>query len=339
MIKKFSILFFILLSIVSVEVATAQQYADRACTNDTRVYRVTGAQGSTFSWLVVSGPVGGSRVDDNWGDSIQVTWITPGEYTLSAQQTTVAGCVSPPVFASVLVTGPSVFIGNDTTLCVGRSLMLDARQTYSSYQWSTGDVGKEIIVNSEGWYKITVTDDNGCSAFDSLYVGMAQNPVVHLGVDITLCWTETAMLDAGDGASYLWYDGSRGRYSTIGAVLTTTEVWVQVSNEWGCAGKDTLLINPCDYADFEKIPNTFTPNGDGKNDTWYIPWLYRLNTQVKIDIYDRWGQLVYHSDNGLPAAGWDGNRSGKKLPMDSYYYIIDLGNSSAPIRGSVTIIR
>jgi gliding motility-associated-like protein len=339
MIKKFSILFLILLSIVSVEVATAQQYADRACTNDTRVYRVTGAQGSTFSWLVVSGPIGGSRVDENWGDSIQITWITPGEYTLQAQQTTVSGCVSPPVFASVLVTGPSVFIGSDTTLCVGSSLTLDARLNYSSYQWSNGDKGKTTVVNSEGLYKLTVTDDNGCPAFDSLYVSLAQNPVVRLGVDTTLCWTETAMLDAGDGASYLWYNGSRSRVLTLEAVLAPIEIWVQVTNESGCAGKDTLLLNPCDYANFEKIPNTFTPNGDGKNDTWYIPWLYRLNTQVKIDIYDRWGQLVYHSDNGLPAAGWDGNRSGKKLPMDSYYYIIDLGNSSAPIRGSVTIIR
>ncbi|HEX2935982.1 MAG TPA: gliding motility-associated C-terminal domain-containing protein [Bacteroidales bacterium] len=334
MIKKLSIIFFILLSIVSVEVATAQQYADRACSNDTRVYRVTGAQGSTFSWVV-----DGGHVDKNWGDSIQVTWNTPGEYTLSAQQTTASGCVSPPVFATVLVTGPSVFIGNDTTLCLGKTLVLDARQSYSSYQWNTGSTANSITVNSEGWYKLTVTDDNGCSAFDSLYVTMAQNPAIHLGVDTTLCWTETAMLDAGDGASYLWYNGSRDRYLTLEAVLATTEVWVQVTNQWGCMSQDTLLLDPCNYANFEKIPNTFTPNGDGHNDTWYIPWLYRLNTKVKIDIYDRWGQLVYHSDNGLPATGWDGTRSGKKLPMDSYYYIIDLGNGATPLRGSVTIIR
>jgi gliding motility-associated-like protein len=334
MIKKLSILFFILHSIVSVEVASAQQYADRACSNETRVYRVTGAQGSTFTWTV-----DGGHVDTNWGDSIQVTWTTPGEYTLRAQQTNVSGCVSPPVYAQVLITGPSIYLGNDTTLCAGRSFVLDAGQAYSSYQWSTGSSSNSIEVNSEGWYKLTVTDNNGCSAFDSLFVAVAQNPVVHLGGDTTICWTESAVLDAGEGTNYLWFNGSRDRYLTLYAVLGKTEAWVNVTNQWGCVGSDTLLVNPCNYANFEKIPNTFTPNDDGKNDSWYIPWLYRLTTNVRIDIYDRWGQLVYHSDNGLPATGWDGTRKGKKLPMDSYYYVIDLGNGAEPIKGNVTIVR
>jgi gliding motility-associated-like protein len=278
-------------------------------------------------------------VVQEWGDSIEIKRNNPGIHNLQVQQRSAYGCLSPPVYARVLVSKPQIDLGNNISLCAGKTTTIDAGSGFTTYNWSNGVNSREIEVGNAGWYKVMAYDESGCIASDSVYVTTIQNPEVNLGLDTTLCWTETIELDAGtNGENYLWFDNSRNRYFTAYAGLST--VWVSVTNTWGCTGSDTLLIKVCDYSKFAStIPNTFTPNGDGKNDSWYIPWLFRLDTDVRIDVYDRWGQMVYHSDNGLPANGWDGTRNGKKLPMDSYYYVIDLRNGSSVITGTVTIVR
>ncbi|MCK4701142.1 MAG: gliding motility-associated C-terminal domain-containing protein, partial [Bacteroidales bacterium] len=57
-----------------------------------------------------------------------------------------------------------------------------------------------------------------------------------------------------------------------------------------------------------------------------------------VEIYTRWGKLIFRSDNGYQDF-WDGTFKGQELPMDSYHYIIDLGDGSTPIVGSITIVR
>jgi gliding motility-associated-like protein len=84
------------------------------------------------------------------------------------------------------------------------------------------------------------------------------------------------------------------------------------------------------------IPNTFTPNGDGINDLWDINALQGY-PGCTVSIYSRYGSLVYHSIN-YPKA-WDGTYNGQKLPVGTYYYIIDLKNGKKPLSGFVTIVR
>lgn len=59
----------------------------------------------------------------------------------------------------------------------------------------------------------------------------------------------------------------------------------------------------------------------------------------KVDIYNRYGQLVYHSDGYVNGRGWDGTTNGKPLPIGTYYYVIQPGSGRKPISGSITIIR
>jgi gliding motility-associated-like protein len=84
------------------------------------------------------------------------------------------------------------------------------------------------------------------------------------------------------------------------------------------------------------IPNAFTPNGDNVNDTWIIPYLdYYSNCSV--DIFTRYGQNIFHS-KGYPIP-WNGTYNGNRLPVGTYYYIVDLKNGIKPLFGFVTIIR
>jgi gliding motility-associated-like protein len=85
-----------------------------------------------------------------------------------------------------------------------------------------------------------------------------------------------------------------------------------------------------------RIPNTFTPNGDGINDLWDIPDLtFYPNCSVKI--YNRYGKLLYYS-KGYNVA-WDGTYNSKMVPFSTYYYVINLDNSGNMLSGYVTIIR
>jgi gliding motility-associated-like protein len=84
------------------------------------------------------------------------------------------------------------------------------------------------------------------------------------------------------------------------------------------------------------IPNTFTPNGDGINDTWDIKYLdyYPKSTVI---IFDRWGQKVF-SSIGYPIP-WDGTYKGTALSSGTYYYIIDRKNGQSVVSGWLAIVR
>jgi len=148
------------------------------------------------------------------------------------------------------------------------------------------------------------------------------------------------------GSTYTWW--INGEVQTGFTTSEFLHTWntadtflleVQELSQYGCAGPvrsgkvfvssapGTLLI----------IHDAFSPNGDLINDFWNIG-----NTsfypEMKITIYNRWGQAVWKSGAGYPVP-WDGKNNGEELPVDSYHYIIDLHNGTKPIVGTVTIVR
>ncbi|MGB4534872.1 MAG: gliding motility-associated C-terminal domain-containing protein, partial [Tenuifilaceae bacterium] len=89
--------------------------------------------------------------------------------------------------------------------------------------------------------------------------------------------------------------------------------------------------------------NVFTPNDDGINDRWTIPYA-DLFENLEIKIFNRWGALVWTAKGTEAAKGWDGkSKNGKDLPVGTYYYVINFnveGTSKwKPIKGSVTIVK
>jgi gliding motility-associated-like protein len=96
----------------------------------------------------------------------------------------------------------------------------------------------------------------------------------------------------------------------------------------------TLKITPVNMA--VSIPNAFTPNGDGKNDTWGIRNLANY-PNCRVTVFDRYGQAVFTSIGyGEP---WNGRRNGTDVPAGTYVYAIDLGNGTKPMTGTVIVIR
>ncbi|MDP4273816.1 MAG: gliding motility-associated C-terminal domain-containing protein, partial [Bacteroidota bacterium] len=111
---------------------------------------------------------------------------------------------------------------------------------------------------------------------------------------------------------------------------------VKITDAHNCFFVDSISVNSI-KGNCLSIPNTFTPNGDGYNDTWEIDHM-DLYPKAIVEIYNRWGILLFRSRPGYPDK-WDGTWKGKVLPMDSYFYVIDVHNGSKPSTGSVTIIK
>lgn len=122
------------------------------------------------------------------------------------------------------------------------------------------------------------------------------------------------------------YDCCSGTYELMGI------------NASGCIARDTVSVS-VQHDDCLHLPNAFSPNADGYNDTWELPMLHRLYPHAIVSIFDRRGVEVFLSQEGYPKP-WDGRYNGLPLPWGSYHYVIvDAKTSSLITTGQVSIFR
>lgn len=137
---------------------------------------------------------------------------------------------------------------------------------------------------------------------------------------------------------YLWtpdqyLDDNKLLHVKVIRPLSDMTYLLTVTGRGACNSSDAVFIK---LLKFPIIPNTFTPNNDGINDTWRIEYLNTYPNN-RVQVFSRTGQLVFES-NGYNTP-WDGTYKGKPLPVDTYYYIIEPGSGRDPITGYVTIIK
>ena len=145
-----------------------------------------------------------------WNTGAQTPTLTVSTTgTYSVQVTNVCGSATDAV-SIVLGTPPALALGNDTVLCTGATLLLDATQPGSgtTYLWNDGSTQTQRLVSGPGTYAVVAT--NGCGTdTDSLTVQYIPLPDVQLGPDTSLCPGGTLFLDVTHPmATYLWNTGS-----------------------------------------------------------------------------------------------------------------------------------
>ena len=119
------------------------------------------------------------------------------------------------------------------------------------------------------------------------------------------------------------------------AAPEVTTTYTLAAGSGGCASSDevTVTVRPA-----IRIPNAFTPNGDGRDDTWQIEFIdqYPDNT---VSVFNRWGNRIFSAENYSRANEWRGDINGQPAPVGTYYYVVvtkgPLGRSYA---GSITIL-
>lgn len=324
-----------MLILIGLSLNSEAQYIDIFCPGDTgAILKVKGSEGSSFVWTV-----NGGTITEDYGDSVKVNWgNNTGEFEVSVQEFSKYNCPSVPVSGTILISAPSFSLGDDIDLCEGDSVIITVPDNYVSYLWHDGSTGSSYTARTQGRISLEITDQYGCKRADDLFVYLHPLPNINLGEDVAICGTESLILDAGsDGIYYKWSTGEETREITV--YEGEKNIWVIVRDAYNCQNSDTINILACSSnIYFKDMPTAFTPNNDGINDTWRIPQLYAFPEAI-VEVFDRWGNLLFRSEPGYPRP-WDGTYKGKIMPMDSYYFVINLNRvGMEALSGTVTLIR
>jgi len=241
-----------------------------------------------------------------------------------------------PVAASISPPGPFV-------LCRQQPIVL-ASSSATGNLWSTQETGQQINANSAGNYILTVTGfcntdkDTVVITDASVDAGFVATPLSG-GTPLSVSFTNTSV----NADSYTWVlNGNEFAVSTGVAQLFTEEgeyiVTLIARNTEGCIDSltRTIIVFAGDIQFL--MPNTFTPNEDGKNDIFKVASFGLVEMQGTI--YNRWGEVLFNWD-GVDK-GWDGNYKGRLCQDGVYFYRIiakDIFNKVHERIGSVLLLH
>jgi len=171
--------------------------------------------------------------------------------------------------------------------------------------------GEEFLgYTAAGIYTNVFTGSNGCDSVRVLELTVQLQPRPDLKPTAVLC-NDSLVLKPGEFDSYLWHDGSTGNQYVA---HTTGFYSVTVTNSCGTAQSGVQVINGNCGVYF---PNAFTPNGDGRNETFKVITDNRLQA-FHLEIFNRWGQVIFETAD--PHKGWDGTFNGRTAPNGTYVW-------------------
>jgi gliding motility-associated-like protein len=315
---------------------------------------ITCAPGS--STVNLNAVSGSTNVSYSWssGDvTSAITTSTGGTYTVTVTDSNNGCTSSATINVPVNTAVPSLSLTPAALPCGGGNTTLTASSSNSNvtYSWSgpgivSGSNTANAVINQAGIYSITVTDAvNGCSQSGTMSI--SQTSVIALAAaDVTTGAAPLTVNFSNNGSSagtYSWNlgDGNTSTQPNPSNTYTASGTYTVVltTSSGSCSDSDSLLIKVLDA--FGPIPEIFTPNGDFKNDEFVIPGLDAY-PGAKLQVFNRWGNEVYSANpykndwNGTPNAS--GKTGSGKLPVGTYFYILELGDTNSSIyRGFVQI--
>lgn len=238
----------------------------------------------------------------------------------------------------------------DKTTCAGTPVQLTPQTANATiFKWTpaTGldhdDIANPMANPSvTTTYQLEVNNGGGCPASQSVTVKVALLPVADAGPAIKMTEGQTTKLNGsakGDNIAEIYWtpaaflDNPQSATPNTSATDDITYTMHVVSADCG-ESTSTVFVRVYKLV---TVPNTFTPNNDGVNDSWDIKNLTSY-PKAQLSVFTKGGQPVYQS-NGY-AKPWDGTRGGKQLPAGTYYYIINLKEDNLPpISGWLVILR
>jgi len=246
----------------------------------------------------------------------------------------------------------------DTAICNGSPVQLWARGA-ATYSWSPAtnlsavNIANPVSTTTQNiTYTVTGTNDASCPAQTAqVNIQVKPLPTVDAGPDQTVTTGATVTLNATGSAdieSVLWsptefLDCATCPY-TQASVRRPMSYSITVTNTDGCKKSDIVNINLVCDKEAVYIPNTFSPNGDGTNDVFYIRGK-GVNFIKSFRIFNRWGQEVFKRENIAIddiSSGWNGTYKSQPQAADVYVYFIEAycdTNERFELRGNVTLLR
>ena len=327
-------------------------YFDEACNISAyaTVYPVGGTPLYLYDWGMGNGPVNNSTQNLVAGSntSYTVTLIDDNDCEISEE---------------IFVTGyQNVFMPGyldalePVTICLGQDIDIDIDERDGlTYNWSDGVINGDRNIYTDTilafgqtittTYTLTIQDNANCSQDVDVVVTYSadvdpepvSDPDVDVG-DFPVVLNGESIEIYSDNINCLEYNWtwSLGTVSEKSVTVSPQEsgwYYVDVKDFDGCLGYDSIYI-VVGVKPYEAI----TPNADGYNDTW-TPLDIASYKDALVQVFNRWGGLVFESKGGDSYTPWDGTNEGKELAVGTYYYIIDLNTGDEAQTGPITIIR
>ncbi|HEV7333261.1 MAG TPA: gliding motility-associated C-terminal domain-containing protein [Flavisolibacter sp.] len=258
--------------------------------------------------------------------------------TYSVTGTTADGCKSTDTIRVLPVYPlPQVGLNQENSLCEGESKTLNPGN-FAAYQWSNGSTGPSFTVTATGTYAVTVTDGNGCKGSDTTHITTIHPlPQGFLPADTAICsYGSLVLKSTTDFTRYTWSNGAGAKAITI---TLPGQYWLEVTDNRGCRGRDTVVVNPKDCLSGFYVPSAFSPNGDGRNDL-FRPLLFGNVKRYRFTVYNRWGQVIFQSTE--LQKGWNGKLAGVALETGVFVWTCTYqleGEAPQTEKGTVTLIR
>jgi len=251
-----------------------------------------------------------------------------------------------------VIATPVLNLGNDTVICDGAILTLDATLQNATYLWQDNSTSSSYTISTEGKYFVEVTA-NGCSNIDTIHVILNPLPNAIISGNYEVCDGDQIFIDVivnGTSPFEITYtDGvetnivSGNNPIIIEASQAGIYTITNVVDQFGCignySGSAEVIINTCSLTIF--IPNSFTPDNDLNNEG-FIPSMYDINDVVTFNmtIFNRWGDIIYETTQKEDY--WDGKFNNAIVQQGVYAYTItitDVFEELYNFKGSLYLIR
>ncbi len=304
------------------------------------IVSLTATGGSQYQW---SGPNGFTGS----GSPLQLINIQlnqAGKYYVTV--TNALGCINKD--STVIIVNPAPLASTsfaNASICLGDSIQLIAAGG-PPYNWiPPAGLSSATIFNPKAspsqttTYSVIVSNASGCADTATSTIALTSLATANAGPDKVILKGQRIQLSgaaAGQGISWSWSPPLyiNDIYSIQPFVNPPADISYILTAASGCnTVSDTMFVKV--YNDIF-IPNAFTPDGNGTNDTWNINAL-EAYPGFELFIFNRYGQMVFKTTSA--PVSWDGTCKGKPCMNGVYTYVIKTGNDREPIKGTVMIIR
>ncbi|MBL7744604.1 MAG: gliding motility-associated C-terminal domain-containing protein [Chitinophagaceae bacterium] len=310
------------------------------CENNELSFTATG--GASYQWNGVNG-------FSATGSTVLISQAQPvhsGKYYVLATNT--AGCTHlDSVTVSVNMNPVASVSFTEATICEGDLVQLKSNGG-GTYQWqpasglsSTSIADPFASPADTTGYKVIVTNQFSCTDTGWVTVNVVERARANAGPDKYIIKNNSVQISAlatGQNISYTWspdiFINDITSLQPVVAPPHDTTYILTVLSEEGC-GVAVDSVHVYVYADVY-VPTAFTPNNDGKNDTWFIPALTAYSVYT-VSVYNRYGELIFHiKDANKP---WDGKYKGIPQPAGAYVYVVELKDEKRLLKGTLMIVR
>jgi gliding motility-associated-like protein len=331
------------------EVGIVQFPADSLlCPGEGVVLNTIATPGATYTWTSL--PSGFTS------NEATPAIVYPEESTAYLVETTLGNC-TVNYEVDITVFNPQMMVTADTTICAGETVTIAAEALLTgSYLWTPGGSTPTFqdTLTSNSQYFLQFMYGEGCIFEDSVQVLVVPNFTIKLVSDPDTNRVnvgEPLFLDAfipGTNVSNFSFEWLENNMDPVGNTqqITLTPVTLDSSITYivtavspaGCIQTESItftIVQPN-----IKVPNAFTPNGDGANDSFGLAIVEGIASVEKMEVYSRWGQKVFSSSD--PNARWDGTIDGKDAPSDVYIFVIYYRGGDGALKlekGDVTLLR